>query len=456
MSVTYCVEHLLLSDGWASPGYVEVDEGGMISAAGSGKPAGAAERLEGYVVPGMPNLHSHVHQRGLVGWADLLSSGSQETLWTWRKRMYEQVQALTPDHLEALAAQAYVEMVKAGFTSVGEFHYVHHDQRGHPYDNPAELSERIVNGARRAGIGLTIAPALYTSGGVGREPEPEQRRFLHSLDRYVDLIETLRSGTSSDGMLAVATAPHSLRAVKMDELHALLDDITEGPVHIHVSERREEVEEIQAGLGDAPVRWLLDNVDVGPRWSLIHATHTDKGELEGIARCGAVVGLCPLTEANLGDGIFSLAEYSTLDGRWGIGTDANHLIDLTGELRIAEYGQRLSRERRDNVVGKDDTSVARVLFSRALVGGAQALDQPVGEISAGKRADLVELDPTHPAFAGQTAQTALDAWVFSSAGNSLVRNVMVAGDWVVREGLHEAEEDILDSFRKTMQELHGT
>lgn len=449
----YRVAHLLLPAGWASPGFIEVDDDGTIAAAGSGRPAGEAEHLDGYVVPGMPNLHSHAHQRALAGWADRLRPGSSETLWSWRERMYRHVLAVSPEGLQAAAEQAYLEMVRAGFTSVGEFHYVHHDPGGRGYANPAEMSERIVAAAHRVGIGLTLVPALYAHGGVGRPPDAEQRRFVNSVDRYLELMHTLRARVGADGLRAVAVAPHSLRAVAPAELHALLAATLEGPVHIHVSERTEEVEEVRAGLGAPPVAWLLANVDLDQRWVLIHATHTDEREREGVIRAGAVVGLCPLTEANLGDGLFALGDYGPAGGRWGVGSDANHLIDLTGELRTLEYGQRVRHHRRDLQVRDGGHSAAEALFTRALDGGARALAQPVGAIAAGTRADLVELDPEHPALAGQSLDTVLDAWVFSSAGPTIVRNVMVDGRWVVRDGHHEAENQITRRFRTMMQDL---
>ncbi len=455
MTDRYRAAHLLLPSGWASPGFIEVGRDGLIVSAGVEPLPEPVSRLDGFVVSGVPNLHSHAHQRGLVGWVDRLAPGSRETLWTWRRRMYDHVLALSPENLEAQAAQAYVEMLKTGFTAVGEFHYVHHDPGGRPYANPAEMSERIVSAARRAGIGLTLLPAFYAHGGIGRPPEPDQRRFVHGVDAYLELVDAVVRIAREEPCVVAGIAPHSLRAVGAAELRALLDAVPDRPVHIHVSERVEEVEDLRGALGAAPVRWLLDAVGLGPRWTLVHATHTDDGERAGMIGAGVVAGLCPLTEANLGDGLFALSEYARSGGVWGVGSDSNHLIDLPGELRLAEYGQRLRHQRRDVLVGPDDTSAARVLLESALAGGAQALAQPVGAIAPGFRADLVELDPAHPALAGQAAETALDAWIFSSASPGVVRNVMVGGRWVIRDGRHEDEEQILDAFRATMRERHG-
>lgn len=455
LTQTYRAAHLLLDEGWVSPGYVTVDAAGTITAAGPEPASGTAELLTGFVVPGLSNVHSHAHQRGLVGWVDQLTPGARETLWSWREHMYDHVLQVTPEDLESQACQAYVEMLKAGFTTVGEFHYLHHDPDGRAYVNPAEMAERIISAARRVGIGLTIIPALYTQAGVGRAPESRQRRFTTSVEGYLQIVEQLRALASGTPLLAVAVAAHSLRAVSAGELSELLAAVPTGPIHIHVSERAEEVKEIQAGLGARPVQWLLSEAGLDERWTLIHATHIDAGERHVVARSGAVAGLCPLTEANLGDGLFPLAEYHRAGGRWAVGTDANHRIDAAGELRMLEYGQRLRRERRDNVTSGRDASVGHVLVKSSLSGGARALTQPTGSIRPGMRADLVELDPNHPALTGQSSATVLDAWIFSAAGPSPVRNVMVGGRWVVRDGQHPAEHDILAAFRTTMHARHA-
>lgn len=439
MSMRYEAAHLLLEDGWVSPGHVEVGEDGYIVAAGAGAQPGGHRRLSGYVVPGVCNLHSHAHHRGLVGWVDAMGGGHQ-TLWRWREHMYDHVLAITPDDLETQATHAYIEMLKRGFTAVGEFHYVHNDPAGRPYAQPEELSLRIAAAARRSGIALTLLPTLYTSGGVGRPAEDRQRRFVLTLDAYSEIVAALRSVAESDPLLSVGVAPHSLRAVGAAQLQSLLAGSPTGPVHIHAAERTEEVEEVKARLGGRPVEWLLGEAGVDARWTIIHATHMTEAERTALAASGAVAGLCPLTEANLADGRFSLPEYRHAGGAWGVGSDANHLIDLAGELRTLEYGQRLHHHRRDTFLAEGETSVALALFGDAVSGGVQALAQPGGGIRPGARADLVELNPEDPALAGQSPATVLDAWVFSSASQAIVRNVMVGGRWVVQDGRH-AEED---------------
>ena len=454
---SYTIEaaHLLLPSGWASPGYVEVAPDGTIASAGSGPATDARLRLRGYVVPGMANVHSHAHHRGLVGWADRLRAGTPATLWSWRETMYRHVLALDPEDLEAYATLAYIEMLRRGYTSVGEFHYVHHDPAGARYADPAEMSRRIVAAAQVAGIALTLLPALYTAGGIGRDPEPEQRRFTTELDEYMALVESLDALAASESTWSVGVAPHSLRAVGADELSALLSARPSGPVHIHAAERTEEVEEITAGLGAPPVAWLLDNAGLDERWCVIHATHMTAAERDGLAASGAVAGVCPLTEANLADGRFDLAAYRRAGGRLAVGTDANHSIELAGELRMLEYGQRLHSRRRETLLQDGEESVGFVLHALALVGGAQALAHPAGVIETGGRCDLVELDAEHPALAGQVSEGVLDAWIFSGACETLVRTVLVAGRQVVSGGRHPVHDAARRRVDAVMRRRHA-
>lgn len=432
--------HLRLTTGWASPGHLTVGADGTILAAAAGPAPEPQLRLSGYVVPGMTNVHSHAHHRGLVGWADRLQASEPATLWSWRETMYRHLLGLTPDDLEAYATLAYVEMLRQGYTCVGEFQYIHHESDGTRYGDPAEMSRRIMRAANVAGIALTLLPTFYTSGGVGSGPGPEQRRFTTSLDEFLALVESLEALAPSDPLLRIGVAPHSLRAVQPYELAQLLESRPTGPVHIHAAERTEEVQEITAGLGASPVAWLLDTVGLSERWCVIHATHMTDDEVRRLASSRAIAGLCPLTEANLADGRFELAAYRRAGGRLAIGTDANHSIELAGELRMLEYGQRLHSHRRETLLALGEASVGEVLYRLALAGGAQALGQPVGALEPGNRCDLVELDPDHAVLAGQTPATALDAWIFSGASSEIVRTVLVAGRQVVCGGHHPGEE----------------
>lgn len=385
-----------------------------------------AERLAGLVVPGMPNLHSHAFQRAMVGLTER-EGPSGNSFWGWREVMYRFLAALTPEDVQAIAAQLYVELLLHGYTSVAEFHYLHNAPDGSHYADLGEMSQRIRAAAHDAGIGLTLLPVLYCRSQFGGAPPTDaQRRFVLSPDEFAVLCET-----AGDGI-----APHSLRAVTPDELNTAIVIAGARPIHIHIAEQVKEVADCVAWSGARPVAWLLDNAPVGERWCLVHATHIDATERRLAAESKAVVGLCQTTEANLGDGIFPLRGYLNDGGRFGIGSDANVSTSPIEELRWIEYIRRLETGSR-NIVGK--------LYSRAISGGAQAL----GRTSA---ADLVVLDTEHPALIGRSGDSLVDAWLF--CGNSTpVRHVMVAGQWVVRDGEHRNQRVIASAFGQTMRKL---
>ncbi len=453
---TYVADRALLPGGWAEDVLLEVDGEGVL---GRVSPDGApadAERIPGVVVPGVPNLHSHAFQRGMAGLAERPGPGS-DTFWSWRDTMYRFLGRLEPDDVQAIAAQLYVEMLGAGYTSVAEFHYLHHGPGGSPYEDPAEISLRLVEAARQAGIGLTLLPAVYTAGGFGgRPPEEAQRRFLLDHDGALDLLERLRPLSAEDPRLRLGLALHSLRAVPPEELAAAVVGarrIDPGiPIHIHVAEQEGEVEACLAWSGARPVAWLLDHAPVSPEWCLVHCTHLSDPEVEGLAGSGAVVGLCPTTEANLGDGVFPLPDFLGAGGRFGIGSDSHVSVSPAEELRWLEYAQRLLRRERNVAPGNREESTGAVLLGGALSGGAGATGAPVGALEAGRRADLVVLDPEHPVLAGREGDRLLDAWIFSG-NRSPVTDVMVGGAWVVRAGRHPRAEEILEGYRATVRRL---
>lgn len=444
--------NVLLSEGWAHDVVLDVDAGGHITGIRRGvrrRPADA-EAAAGPVLPGVPNLHSHAFQRALAGYAERRGP-NKDSFWTWRQVMYELVAHITPEQVQDIAAQLYVEMLKAGYTGVGEFHYLHHDPHGRAYADIAEMSERVIAAACTTGIAITHLPVLYVHGGFGgAPPDPGQRRFLHRVEGYARLLEQLFTRYRDHGDVRVGMAPHSLRAVTpelLGEALGLVDHLDPtAPVHIHVAEQRREVEDCLAWCGQRPVSWLLDHAPVDRRWCLVHATHVSEDEVARVAASGAVVGLCPTTEANLGDGVFPAAAYLGTGGCFGIGSDSHVSVSPIEELRTLEYGQRLVREGRAVLGTPQRPSVGASLYVNAVHGGARALREDAGELALGKRADLVVLDPEVPALIHKPADLLLDALVFAGNVNP-VRDVMVAGRWRIVDRHHEREDEILDRFR---------
>jgi formimidoylglutamate deiminase len=406
---------------------------------------GSTNAASAFTLPGMVNLHSHAFQRGMAGLAERAGTG-EDSFWTWREVMYRFLDHLTPDDVEAIATMAYVEMLEAGYTRVCEFHYLHHDIDGRPYANLAEMAERIAAAAITTGIGLTLLPVLYSHGGFGGQPSvPGQRRFLNDTDRFLMLHEASIRAVSNLPGAVVGAAPHSLRAVTLDQLRALLAAVLTGPIHIHVAEQEKEVADCLAWSGKRPVEWLLDAGMVDARWCLIHATHVTPAEVAGMAKSGAVVGLCPITEANLGDGVFPAVDYWAAGGKFGIGTDSNVLISLAEELRMLEYGQRL-RDRRRNRLAAAGQSIGRTVFEASLAGGRQA-----GGVAA-HPGDRVVLASDAVEIAGRSGDAMLDAWIFA-AGRPLVREVWVDGRRVVEGGRHIARTSAEQHFVRAMAKL---
>lgn len=404
-------------------------------------PGPAADRISGVVVPGLPNLHSHAFQRAMAGLTEHQGGrgGSKaDSFWTWREQMYRFVGRLSPDDLEAIAALAYMEMLEAGFTWVAEFHYLHHQPDGRPYDNVAEMSERIVAAADTAGIGLTLLPVFYRqSGFLDQPPGAAQRRFLNNRDSYARLMETRVPGST------IGIAPHSLRAVTLKDLEWAARTFSGKPAHIHISEQTREVDDCLAAHGKRPVDLLLDTIDVDERWCLVHATHADANEIARIAKAQAIVGLCPITEANLGDGLFDVPALLAAGGRFGIGSDSLVRISAADELRTLEYGQRLVHRRR-NVLGEARRSTGRRLIEEALAGGAQAVGAPIGSIAVGQRADFVVLHAD-----GFQDDSALDSWLFT-ADNAAIKTVYRSGIPVVQQGRHRDRDAIVARYRKML------
>jgi len=374
---SFLFDHALLPDGWAHNVRLDVANG-MITQVAPLAPRDGAEHVRGIALPGLPNVHCHSFQKGMAGLAERRGP-DHDSFWTWRQVMYRFLAALTPEDVEAIAAYAYMEMLEAGFTAVGEFHYLHHDVDGRPYADLGEMASRIAAAAEQTRIGLTLLPSFYAYGGFGGSlPAPEQRRFLNDPDRFLKIVARTREIAAALADANVGIAPHSLRAVTAETLHAVIATVKDGPVHIHAAEQTKEVDDCLVALGCRPVEWLLEQVGIGPRWCIVHATHTTAEETQQLATSGAVVGLCPITEANLGDGIFEGKRFLAAGGRFGIGTDSNIEIDAAAELRQLEYSQRLRHRARNVLAWREGCSVGRLLYDGALAGGAQALGRAIG------------------------------------------------------------------------------
>jgi formiminoglutamate deiminase len=440
----------LTPEGWKSDVRVTI-AAGAIAAVEIGGAAQEGDERHAIMAPAAANLHSHAFQRAMAGLAE--SRGREiDTFWTWRETMYRFALSMSPDDVEAVAAQAYVEMLEAGFAAVAEFHYLHHAPDGSPYAAPAEMAGRILTAARKAGIGMTLLPVFYAHSTFGGAPPlPEQRRFVNDIASFARLFEECRVLLQGDPEEMVGIAPHSLRAVTPDELKELTSLAGEAPIHVHAAEQIKEVEDCIAWSGARPVGWLLDNADVGEKWCLVHATHMDGMESQRLARSGAVAGLCPVTEANLGDGIFNARDYLRAGGRYGVGTDSNISIGVAAELRQLEYGQRL-RERARNVCAPAAGSTGRAMLEAIWLGGAQALRRRSGRLAPGASADLLTFDADHPTLAGKADDEILDAWIFS-AGNQLVDCVWSGGLKVVASGRHVFKDQIAAEYGKIMSEL---
>jgi len=442
----------LLDHGWAADVRFIVREG-RISAIESGAAAQAGDERHACVIPGLGNLHSHAFQRGMAGLAEQRGD-TDDSFWTWREVMYRFLDRMTPDDLHAVAAMAYLEMLESGFTRVGEFHYLHHDPDGRAYSDPAEMSAAIARAAAEVGLGLTLLPVFYAHSGFGAQPPSTgQRRFLHDLDGFARLLEGARRAVSGLNDAVVGLAPHSLRAVSPQQLAALEAMAGAGPIHIHIAEQVREVADCLAWSGQRPVEWLLDHAEVDARWCLVHATHMTEEETRRLARSGAVSGLCPITEANLGDGLFPARTYLDAGGRWGVGSDSNVLIDAAEELRLFEYGQRLQHRGRNIVAGREMRSTGETLWRQAVQGGAQALGVK-GGLSIGLPFDAVSLDLDHPSLAMRGSERLLDGLVFA-AGRSAVDCVWRFGAQVVSGGRHLARDAVVRRYRDKLGRLIG-
>ncbi|MFM0286441.1 formimidoylglutamate deiminase [Paraburkholderia megapolitana] len=451
-------EHAWLPDGWRRNVLLQWDAHGVLTTvtADSEAPAGVA-RAAGPLLPGMPNLHSHAFQRAMAGMTEYRAN-AVDSFWSWRDLMYRFAAKITPEGLAAIAQWLYIEMLKAGYTSVCEFHYVHHQADGAQYPQAAELAARVVDAAAASGIGITMLPVLYQYSGFGaRAPRDDQRRFINTPEQLLELLAQLQHARPEHHALRYGVAPHSLRAVSEASLRTLLEGLDAmlpgAPVHIHIAEQTAEVDACVETEGARPVQWLLDRFDVDARWCLVHATHIDAHETAALAKSGAIAGLCLTTEANLGDGIFPAPEYLDAHGRFGIGSDSHIGVDWRAELRLLEYGQRLARRQRNVLASTAAPRVADRLFAGALEGGAQATGRKVGALQVGLRADWMVLDAEHPSIAGHPADTWLSGAVFCEHGETPVRDVYTGGEQVVTNRHHRDEARAYAQYRAALADL---
>lgn len=467
---TLRADHALTAAGWERDVQVAVDESGHIEsveASGSAQAHGQGQAQQcGVLLPAPANLHSHAFQRAFAGLAEQRGPDARDSFWTWRSLMYRYLEQLGPDDIQAISAFVGMESMQAGFASLAEFHYLHHQPDGTPYSNLAEMSQRVAAGAEEAGMGLSLLPVLYHQGGCdGRALTSAQLRFGNDIDRFARLHEgAVRAVAALGPDSLVGVAPHSLRAVSASSLAAVLSIAPDAPVHLHIAEQSAEVDELLAHTGLRPVQWLLQAHAVDARWCLIHATHMTPQEVTALAATGAVAGLCPITEANLGDGIFAGVDWLAAGGRFGVGSDSNVRISLAGELELLEYTQRL-RDRGRALMASATQSSGRVLFESAARGGALATGRAAGVIAPGYLADLVALDGDSLALCGLKGDALIDAFVFAGGGSGnslgdhgggLVRDVWSAGRHMVRDGRHMHADAISLAYRKVISRLRST
>ncbi|MHA1543761.1 MAG: formimidoylglutamate deiminase [Alphaproteobacteria bacterium] len=436
----YHFKKILLTRGWAENVSLEVGGDGLISAIEADqKPSG--EKVSGIAIPAICNAHSHAFQRAFVGLTEE-SGGEGDDFWSWRKVMYGALTKIGPKELEAIAAWLYVEMLKSGYAGVGEFHYLHHQASGAAYDNPAEMSEALIRAANSSGIDFTLLSVLYQRADFGTSDINEgQRPFFFELDDYAALLGHLSKKCRT------GVALHSLRAVPEDVISKAAA-LSSGPVHIHIAEQVMEVERCLEVHGKRPVEWLLDNVEVDENWNLVHATHLTPEEITGIAKSGATVVLCPTTEANLGDGLFPLEEFIAAGGKYSIGSDSHVSIDPREELRLLEYGQRLTSRKR-GIAGKHPGAA---LWGSAVKGGANAMGHEKSSIQVGVPAHIAVLDENAPSLAGRDGDAILDSLVFAGQPNP-IRDVMVSGQWQVKDFRHKNEDALRARFVSVMKAL---
>ncbi len=448
------VKKILLADGWAKDQTITIEQG-IITDIIAGNVSGA-EQVKGVVIPGMVNCHSHAFQRAFAGFSEQGSEG-KDSFWTWRNIMYKFLGQLSAEDAQVIASQLYIEMLKMGYTRVAEFHYLHHDIDGNNHTELSAMAQAIFAAAKHSGIGLTLLPVLYRFSGFGPQAATDgQKRFINSVEQFNDLVTECFNLANLQANCNVGIAPHSLRAVDKSSLLTAVEHVrsldAQAPIHIHIAEQQKEVDDCLAHYGQRPVQWLLDNADLDKHWCLIHATHIDEKERQGIVASEAIAGICPTTEANLGDGIFPTDEFLAENGTFAIGSDSHISVNPIEELRWLEYAQRLSKQQRALLASSEQKSVGLNLWQKAAAGGAQSTNSNTGALAVGKQADLLVLDNSQLRLFAHDDKHLLDSVIFASQQN-LIEDVMVNGHWVIRDGEHALEEVSADRFAKLLARI---
>jgi len=450
----YFAEQAYLSQGWASNVRFEVVDG-VISKITTDSFTSGTTRLSGPVIPSIANLHSHAFQRAMAGLAEVCLKPN-DSFWSWRDLMYKMVQKLTPDDVAIIAKQLYIDMLKAGYTQVAEFHYLHHQANGEQYSQADEIAQQLLEAANSAGIGLTLLPVLYSHSGFGgKVPTPEQGRFINNTDQYLSLYESCEASIAQHPRHEIGVCFHSLRAVTKTQIEEVLAATANTvPIHIHISEQQQEVQDCIAWSQQRPVQWLANNIGLNERWCLVHATHLTQEELLAIVNSKAVAGLCPTTEANLGDGIFPATDFVQAQGRWGIGSDSHVSLSIVEELRTLEYSQRLRDRQRNRLYDDQQNHIGNFLFTQALQGGNQASQVKLG-LGVGNRADFMVLDQQNPFIAASNSEDIFNRWIFACNVN-VIRHVYVGGKAVITDFRHSQEESASADFSALLKRLFNT
>jgi len=410
--------------------------------------------VDGALLPGVVDAHSHAFQRAFAGLAERRES-SADDFWSWRDRMYRVALRITPEQLRAIAAHLYVELLSGGYTQVCEFHYLQHDSDGRAYPDPLALSWALADAAQDAGIGLTLMPVLYERAGFAQpQLRDDQRRFRLSAEGAWAAQQAIAA--SGRPLLAAGVAIHSLRAAAPASIGLLrhLAEGFDGPIHIHVAEQTAEVDDCLAATDLRPIAWLAREQLLDARWQLVHATHTVRAEIDAVAASGAGVVLCPTTEANLGDGLADLPGWLDAGVPLTLGSDSHVTRDWREELRWLDYGQRLALRQRNVAAAPQagEPSTAQRLFGRITQAGARATGESAWGLVPGARADALVADTREAGLRGVPAPQLLDALVFSSPARAF-RDAMVAGRWVVREHRHARADAIAQRFEAAMRQI---